>query len=355
MSHIKLRATPAARFLSKQNNIDLSLLKGTGPKGRIQKEDVLNFKNFGIIKVSSLAKKIAEVEDVDLKQITGTGVNGKILKEDVLEFLTNKEDVLEFLTNKDVISTEKAVEEQQIETQEVKKSYGEVEEVPMSMMRRTVAKRMSESYFTAPVFVANIEVDMTEVKNLRANIMQQLIDESGYKLTITDIISLATVKSLMKHPYVNCSLSADGTKILLHKYVNLAMAVGLESGLLTPVVKNAEKMNLRELMISLKDLTKKAVEMKLESEELEDSTFTISNLGMFGIDSFAPIINQPNSAILGVSATVDKPVVLNGEITVRPIMKLSITVDHRVVDGMEAAKFLNTLKNYLENPISILV
>ena len=223
------------------------------------------------------------------------------------------------------------------------------------MMRRTVAKRMSESYFTAPVFVANIEVDMTEVKNLRANIMQQLIDETGYKLTITDIISLATVKSLVKHPYVNCSLSTDGTKILLHKYVNLAMAVGLENGLLTPVVKNAEKMSLRELMISLKDLTKKAVEMKLESEELEDSTFTISNLGMFGIDSFAPIINQPNSAILGVSATVDKPVVVNGEITVRPIMKLSITVDHRVVDGMEAAKFLNTLKNYLENPISILV
>ena len=346
MSDIKFRATPVARFLSKQNNIDLSLLKGTGPKGRIQKEDVLNFKNFGIIKVSSLAKKIAEVEGVDLTEVTGTGVHGKILKEDILEFLANK----------DVISTENIIEEQQqFETQEVKKSYGEVEEVPMSMMRRTVAKRMSESYFTAPVFVANIEVDMTEVKNLRANIMQQLIDETGYKLTITDIISLATVKSLVKHPYVNCSLSADGTKILLHKYVNLAMAVGLENGLLTPVVKNAEKMSLRELMISLKDLTKKAVEMKLESEELEDSTFTISNLGMFGIDSFAPIINQPNSAILGVSATVDKLVVVNGEITVRPIMKLSITVDHRVVDGMEAAKFLNTLKNYLENPISILV
>ena len=208
MSDIKFRATPVARFLSKQNNIDLSLLKGTGPKGRIQKEDVLNFKNFGIIKVSSLAKKIAEVEGVDLTNVTGTGVNGKILKDDILEFLANK----------DVISTENAVEEQVIETQEIKKSYGEVEEVPMSMMRRTVAKRMSESYFTAPVFVANIEVDMTEVKNLRANIMQQLIDETGYKLTITDIISLATVKSLVKHPYVNCSLSADGTKILLHKY-----------------------------------------------------------------------------------------------------------------------------------------
>lgn len=345
MSDIKFRATPVARFLSKQNNIDLSLLKGTGPKGRIQKEDVLNFKNFGIIRVSALAKKIAEVENIDLSKVVGTGVNGKILKHDVLDFLRNE----------NVVAQEAKIEVLQPEVTEVQKSYGEITEVPMSMMRRTVAKRMSESYFTAPVFVANIEVDMTEVKTLRANIMEQLKEETGYKLTITDIISLATVKSLMKHPYVNCSLSKDGTKILLHKYVNLAMAVGLENGLLTPVVKNAEKMSLRELMISLKDLTKKAVEMKLESEELEDSTFTISNLGMFGIDSFAPIINQPNSAILGVSATVDKPVVLNGEIAIRPIMKLSITVDHRVVDGMEAAKFLNTLKNYLENPISILV
>lgn len=344
MSDIKFRATPVARFLSKQNNIDLSLLKGTGPKGRIQKEDVLNFKNFGILKISSLAKKIAEVEGIDLTKIVGTGVNGKILKEDVLDLLKNKDNTLK----------ENEKKENQLEIS-AEKSYGEIEEIPMSMMRRTVAKRMSESYFTAPVFVANIEADMTEVKKLRESIIEQLKEETGYKLTVTDIISLATVKSLIKHPYINCSLSKDGTKILLHKYVNLAMAVGLENGLLTPVVKNAEKMNLRELMISLKDLTKKAVEMKLESEDLEDSTFTVSNLGMFGIDSFAPIINQPNSAILGVSATVDKPVVVNGEIVVRPIMKLSITVDHRVVDGMEAAKFLNTLKNYLENPISILV
>lgn len=344
MSDIKFRATPVARFLSKQNNIDLSLLKGSGPKGRIQKEDVLNFKKFSVIKISPLAKKIAEVENIDLSNVVGTGVNGKILKEDVLNFLKDENSVVKNV-NTEVLK----------EVLDVKKYYGEVEEIPMSMMRRTVAKRMSESYFTAPVFIANIEVDMTEAKALREKIMEQLKEETGYKLTITDIISLATVKSLIKHPYLNCSLSKDGTKILLHKYVNLAMAVGLENGLLTPVVKNAEKLSLKELMISLKDLTKKAVEMKLESEELEDSTFTISNLGMFGIDSFAPIINQPNSAILGVSATVEKPVVLNGEIAIRSIMKLSITVDHRVIDGLEAAKFLNTLKKYLENPISILV
>lgn len=345
MSEIKFRATPAARFLSKEYNVDLALVKGSGPMGRIHKNDVLEFKNSNIVKISSLAKKILEVENISISEIVGSGVNGKILKEDVLSYMNNRNNVVE------AVAVESMSEVANVE----KPNYGEIEEIPMSMMRRTVAKRMSESYFTAPVFVANIEVDMTETMALRQKLMEQIKEETGYKLTVTDIISLATVKSLQKHPYVNCRLSEDGNKIILHKYVNLAMAVGLENGLLTPVVKNAEKMGLKELMLNLKELTKRAVEMKLETSELEDSTFTISNLGMFGIESFAPIINQPNSAILGVSATVEKPVVRNGEIVIRPIMKLSVTVDHRVVDGLEGAKFLNTLKNYLENPISMLV
>lgn len=345
MSEMKFRATPAARFLSKEYNVDLGLVKGSGPMGRIHKNDVIEFKNSNVVKISSLAKRIIEVENISISEIVGSGVNGKILKEDVLSYMNNRNNVVE------EVAVESISEVVNVE----KPSYGEIEEIPMSMMRRTVAKRMSESYFTAPVFVANIEVDMTESMALRQKLMEQIKEETGYKLTVTDIISLATVKSLQKHPYVNCRLSEDGNKIILHKYVNLAMAVGLENGLLTPVVKNAEKMSLKELMINLKELTKRAVDMKLETSELEDSTFTISNLGMFGIESFAPIINQPNSAILGVSATVEKPVVRNGEIVIRPIMKLSVTVDHRVVDGLEAAKFLNTLKNYLENPISILV
>lgn len=346
MSDVKFRMTPAARFLAKQNGIDVSLIKGTGPKGRIQKDDVLNFKEFSIVRISPLAKKIAEVNGVNISDIEGSGVRGKILKDDVIKFIENKSSCTNEVNEVNEVF-DNAINEN------TKKVYGEIEEVPMSMMRRTVAKRMSESYFTAPVFVANIDVDMTEVMELRKKLMDNLKEETGYKLTITDIISFAVVKSLIKHPYLNCSL--DDNKIILHKYVNLAMAVGLESGLVTPVVKNAEKLSLKELMISLKELTKKAVDMKLEKEELEDSTFTISNLGMFGITSFTPIINQPNSAILGVSSTVNKPVVVNGEIVVRPIMSLSITVDHRVVDGMEAAKFLNTLKGYLENPILMLV
>lgn len=346
MSDVKFRMTPAARFLAKENGIDVSLIKGTGPKGRIQKDDVLNFKEFSIVRISPLAKKIAEVNGVNISDIEGSGVRGKILKDDVIKFIENKSSCTK------EVNQAKEVADNVINENE-RKVYGEIEEIPMSMMRRTVAKRMSESYFTAPVFVANIDVDMTEVMELRKKLMDNLKEETGYKLTITDIISFAVVKSLMKHPYLNCSL--DDNKIILHKYVNLAMAVGLESGLVTPVVKNAEKLSLKELMISLKELTKKAVDMKLEKEELEDSTFTISNLGMFGITSFTPIINQPNSAILGVSSTVNKPVVINGEIVVRPIMSLSITVDHRVVDGMEAAKFLNTLKGNLENPILMLV
>lgn len=343
MSEIKFRATPSARHFAREFGLDLSLIKGSGPKGRIQKDDVLSFNSTNTVKISPLAKKILEVENIDVSNIVGSGINGKILKDDVIAFM-NSNSIVNKIAENAVANAE-----------EVSSYYGEIEEVPMSMMRRTVAKRMSESYFTAPTFVANIEVDMTEVNALREQLVERIKEETGYKLTVTDIISLATVKSLMKHPYLNSSLSADGSKIILHKYVNLAMAVGLENGLLTPVVKNAEKMSLRELMINLKTLTKKTVEMKLETTELEDSTFTISNLGMFGIDSFIPIINQPNSAILGVSASVDKPVVRNGEIVIRSIMKLSLTVDHRTVDGMEGAKFLNTLKDYLENPISMLV
>ena len=345
MSKTKYRATPAARALIKQNKLDISLIKGTGPKGRIQKDDVLYFDKEKIVKISPLARKISGIEGVDISAIVGTGINGKIMKDDIISYIN--------LNEKDVNYENTYEETSDIKDEQI--SNQEIEEIPMSMMRRTVAKRMSESYFTAPTFIANIDVDMTETKALREKLLESIMEETGYKLTVTDIVSLAAVKSLLKHPYINSSLSENQDKIILHKYVNLSIAVGLESGLLTPVVKNAEKMGLKELVTSLKILTKKAVNMKLESDDLQGSTFTISNLGMFGITSFTPIINQPNSAILGVSAIVDKPVVLNGEIKIKPIMNISVTVDHRIIDGLEAAKFLNTLKKYIENPISMLI
>lgn len=168
-------------------------------------------------------------------------------------------------------------------------------------------------------------------------------------------LSLAVVKTLMKHPYINASLTEDGKTIITHNYVNLAMAVGMDNGLMTPVVYNAEKMSLSELVVAFKDVIGRTLDGKLAPSELQNSTFTISNLGMFGIQSFGPIINQPNSAILGVSSTIEKPVVVNGEIVIRPIMSLGLTIDHRVVDGMAGAKFMKDLKELIETPISMLI
>ena len=163
------------------------------------------------------------------------------------------------------------------------------------------------------------------------------------------------IKTLMKHPYLNSTLTEDGKTIITHNYVNLSMAVGMDNGLMTPVVYNAEKMSLSELVVAFKDVIGRTLEGKLAPSELQNSTFTISNLGMFGVQSFGPIINQPNSAILGVSSTVEKPVVVNGEIVIRPIMSLGLTIDHRVVDGMAGAKFMKDLKALIEDPISMLV
>lgn len=345
-----LRATPAARAYARKKGIDLSKVKGTGAKGRIHKEDVLDYKLNSKVKISPLAERIASIEGINTESISGTGPNGKIMKADVLAVLngtpkaapTKKEEV----APKAAAKTPKAPNENQ---------WGVVETVPMSPMRKVISKRMSESYFSAPTFVVNVEVDMTELLALRKKVVDAIIEETGKKATVTDFISLAVIKSLMKHPYVNASLSSDEKEMYLHHYVNLSIAVGMDSGLVVPVIKGADKMSLKELVVASKEITTKALAGKLKPDEMADSTFTISNLGMYGVKSFVPIINQPNTAILGVSATVPKPVVMNGEVTVRPIMTLTLTADHRVVDGLEGAKFMKTLKEAIENPLSLLI
>ena len=225
----------------------------------------------------------------------------------------------------------------------------------MNMMRRVIAKRMSDSYFSAPTFVLNYEVDMYEATKLRKQLLEPIKEKTGKKLTVTDIISIAVVRTLMNHPYINASLSPDGSQIELHHYVNLAMAVGMDEGLLVPVVHGAEKLSLVELMLRLKDITERAVGKKLTPADQEGSTFTISNLGMYGVESFTSIINQPNSAILSIAGTKEMPVVRNGEVVVRPIMKMSLTSDHRVINGLAAAKFMQELKATLESPLPLLV
>ena len=344
-----LRATPAARAYARKKGIDLSKVKGSGPKGRIHKDDVLDYKLNSKVKISPLAERIAKIEGINTESIVGTGPNGKIMKADIMAVLHGATKV-EAAPKAEVAPKAPKAPKAPNENQ-----WGVVETVPMSPMRKVISKRMSESYFSAPTFVVNVEVDMTELLALRKKVVDAIIEETGKKATVTDFISLAVIKSLMKHPYVNASLSSDEKEMYLHHYVNLSIAVGMDSGLVVPVIKGADKMSLKELVVASKEITTKALNGKLKPDEMADSTFTISNLGMYGVKSFVPIINQPNTAILGVSATVQKPVVLNGEVTVRPIMTLTLTADHRVVDGLEGAKFMKTLKEAIENPLSLLI
>ena len=344
-----LRATPAARAYARKKGIDLSKVKGSGPKGRIHKDDVLDYKLNSKVKISPLAERIAKIEGINTESIVGTGPNGKIMKADIMAVLHGAPKV-EAAPKAEVAAKAPKAPKAPNENQ-----WGVVETVPMSPMRKVISKRMSESYFSAPTFVVNVEVDMTELLALRKKVVDAIIEETGKKATVTDFISLAVIKSLMKHPYVNASLSSDEKEMYLHHYVNLSIAVGMDSGLVVPVIKGADKMSLKELVVASKEITTKALAGKLKPDEMADSTFTISNLGMYGVKSFVPIINQPNTAILGVSATVPKPVVFNGEVTVRPIMTLTLTADHRVVDGLEGAKFMKTLKEAIENPLSLLI
>lgn len=347
MDDKKLRATPAARKLADDLGINLYDVSGTGAKGRIHKEDIESYREFNIVKITPLAKRIAEENNIAWQEIQGTGVHGKIMKKDILALLPENVD-------SDSIKSPAQIEK----TEEIPDNitpYGEIECLPMTPMRKVIAQRMLDSYLTTPTFTLNYDVDMTELLALRKKVLEPIMEATGKKITVTDLLSMAVVKILMKHPYLNSSLTEDGQTIIMHKYVNLAMAVGMDNGLMTPVVYNAEKMSLSELVVAFKDVIERTLNGKLAPSELQNSTFTISNLGMFGVQSFGPIINQPNSAILGVSSTVEKPVVVNGEIVIRPIMSLGLTIDHRVVDGMAGAKFMKDLKELIEDPISMLV
>ena len=365
MGNDKLRATPAARSLAHRMGVDLNAIAGSGYKGRIHAEDVAEFSYEQAGGITPLAKKIADSFGLDTSSIKGTGFRGKITRADVAvalgdRYYPNLEAIVDpFKTEKapaaPAPAAAPATSKPAAAPAAATAAPGEVELVPMNMMRRVIAKRMADSYFSAPTFVLNYEVDMYEATKLRKQLLEPIKEKTGKKLTVTDIISIAVVRTLMNHPYINASLSADGSQIELHNYVNLAMAVGMDEGLLVPVVHGAEKLGLVDLMLRLKDITERAVGKKLTPQDQEGSTFTISNLGMYGVESFTSIINQPNSAILSIAGTKEMPVVRNGEVVIRPIMKMSLTSDHRVINGLGAAKFMQELKATLESPLPLLV
>ena len=286
--------------------------------------------NTGRIMASPLAKKIAKEKGIDLRLVTGTGESGRIVKRDVEQY-----------TPAATTSAQPAVF--------VPAGQEKQEEVPNSQMRKTIAKRLGASKFSAPHYYLSVELDMDAAIAFR----KQYNSIPDTKISFNDIVVKAVALSLREHPQVNSQWYDD--KMVLNHHVHVGVAVAVEDGLVVPVLRFANEMNLPQIGAQVKDFAARARSKKLTPQEMDGSTFTVSNLGMFGITAFTSIINQPNSAILSVGAIVQKPVVKEGEIVVGNTMELTLACDHRTVDGATGAKFLQTLKEYIENPIRLVV
>ncbi len=293
---------------------------------------------------SPLAKKIAADKGVNLADVTGSGDNGRIVKKDVENF---KPSTASTSSN---TATQKETAPDAKTQPAIYAPVGEegFEDVKNSSMRKVIAKVLGKSKFTAPHFYLTIEVDMDNAKASRVQI-NSLPDT---KISFNDMVLKACAMALRKHPQVNTTWNDDATRY--NKHIHIGVAVSVDEGLVVPVVKFADQMSLTTIGASVKDLAGKARSKKIAPAEMEGSTFTVSNLGMFGILEFTSIINQPNSAILSVGAIVEKPVVKNGEIVVGNTMKLTLACDHRTVDGAVGAQFLQTLRSYIENPVTML-
>ena len=290
---------------------------------------------------SPLAKKIAQDKGINLAQVKGSGENGRIVKSDVENFspssVATPTQAIELATNSVAAVTPFV-------------PAGEIfkEEITNSQMRKTIARRLSESKFTAPHYYLTIELDMDNAIASR-NMINGLPDT---KVSFNDMVIKASAMALKKHPQVNSQWREDA--MVINHHVNIGVAVAVEDGLMVPVLKFTDQMSLTQIGANVKDLAGKAKSKKIQPAEMEGSTFTISNLGMFGIQSFTSIINQPNSAILSVGAIIEKPVVKNGQIVVGNTMVVTLACDHRTVDGATGAKFLQTFKAFMENPVTML-
>ena len=286
---------------------------------------------------SPLAKKMAEDRGIDLSKVRGSGENGRIVKRDIENYKEEAPAQAKpaAASGSPVATFAPAGEEM-------------MEEVKNSQMRKTIAKRLAESKFTAPHYYLTIEVDMDNAMASRAQI-NALPDT---KVSFNDMVVKACAMALKKHPQVNTSWKDDVT--VYNKHVHIGVAVAVDEGLVVPVLRFTDQLGLMQIGSQVKDLAGKARNKKLTPQEMEGSTFTVSNLGMFGIQEFTSIINQPNSAILSVGAIVEKPVVKNGQIVVGNTMKVTLACDHRTVDGATGAQFLQTLQAYLENPVTML-
>lgn len=315
----RIKISPRAKKIAQDLGVDISSVSGTGPGGAITEDDIKAFAEKPVNKkISPAAAIAAEQLNVDTNQIQK---ETRIMKDDVIKFKLDEE-LMKYASPMETRKT-------------------------MTTMRKVIAKRMHESVQTSPTVNYNLKVDTTALKQLKDDL------KDAVKLSYTDILVKIVSMVLLEHPLLNSSV--DGNEIITRNYVNMGVAVALPEGLLVPVVKYANVKGLKDISKEIKDMGQKAKNNELTADELTGGTFTITNIGMFGIESFTPIINQPEVAILGVNTIEEEARVVDGEIKIKPMMNLSLTADHRVVDGAVAASFMAKLKQYIEKPGMLLL
>jgi len=282
---------------------------------------------------SPIARKIAQEKGIDLSSLKGSGPAGRIIKIDVLN------------------AAEKIITQEVVVPPSVPSPPGRV--IPLKGIRRIIAKRMTESFQNIPHIYLSLEVDMAACLGLRDQLIEEVEKCAKVRLTLTDILVKVAASALKGYPIINSRI--EGDQIHLMEEINIGVAIALEDGLIVPALRNADRKSLTEIAITLRDLTQKAREGRLSLEEVGGGTFTLSNMGMLGIDKFNAIINPPECSILGVGRTVEKPVVQGGEIKIKPMAWFNLSSDHRIVDGATAALFLNHIKKLIENPGLLLI
>jgi pyruvate dehydrogenase E2 component (dihydrolipoamide acetyltransferase) len=315
-----VRSSPAARRLAKKLGVDITRVQGTGPGGRIVEKDVQEFYDAqSRIQASPLARRMAEEEGVDLAQVQGTGPGGRIVEEDMLHILEGR----------------------------AAPAAAPPRAIPFMGMRQAIAEQMVHSLQSMAQLTITAKADVTELKTTR----EALAARWGRKASYTDLLIKAVSVALGDHPLLGARL--EGDEIVMPTEINIGVAVALEDGLIVPVMRNVDKLAVLEINDKLKDLAQRARENALEVDEVTGAAFTITNLGMYGVDAFTPIINPPEVAILGIGRIAQELALIDGQVMARSKMMLSLTLDHRIVDGAPGAAFLQTLVLLLEHPALI--
>ena len=330
----RIKASPLAKKLAQEKGLDISLIPGSGPEGRITEKDILAFEAAApaSARITPVAKKMAEEMGLDVSAIQGTGPAGKITKEDVERHSA-------------------AAKEAKAAAPAAAAGGGE-KLVKLTGMRKVIARKMLQSCTGAAMAYMTYAVDATAIQDFRKKLLPTAEKKHGVRVTITDFMLKITAMAIRQYPVINTRWTDAG--ILYIEDINVGMAMAVKDGLVVPVIKNTDKKSIIEIAKDRVDLIDKGRNGKLGPDAMSGGTFTLSAMGMFGTDLFTAIINQPENAILGVGAITDKPVVIDKQIVIRPMVNLSLTYDHRTIDGAEAGTFMRTLKDFMEDPMMTL-